>query len=95
MCKLHVDLLPDSRQSKDPEEEGKFNNASDLEIGQLVLIKNDTASTFQTKYLVDHRVLKIVNDSTVTVSSLDGKDKKCNIHHVKAISTYYCIHLSI
>ena len=86
MWKLHAELLHDSRQSKDPLEERKFDKASDLKIGQLVLIKNHTASTFQPKYLADHRVIKIVNDSTVIVSSPDGKEKKCNIHHVKAIS---------
>ena len=56
------------------------------QIGQLVLIKNHTASTFQLKYLADHRIIKIVNDSTVIVASPDGREKKCNIHHVKAIS---------
>ena len=46
MWKLHTELLHDSRQSKDPEEERKFNKASNLKIGQLVLIKNHTPSTF-------------------------------------------------
>ena len=50
------------------------------------MIKNHTTSTFQPKYLADYRVTKIVNDSTVVVSSPDGKEKKFNIHHVKAIS---------
>ena len=86
MWKLHAELLHDSRQTKDPEEERKFNKASNLKIWQLVLIKNHTASTFQPKYLADHRLIKIVNDSTAIVSSPDGKEKKCNIHHVKAIS---------
>ena len=86
MWKLHAELLHDSRQSKDPEDKRKFNKASNLKIGQLVLNKNHTTSTFQPKYLADHRVAKIVNDSTVIVSSLDGKEKKCNIHRVKAIS---------
>ena len=54
---------------------------------QLVLIKNHIESTFQPKYLADHRVVKIVNDSTVIMSSPDRKEKKCNIHHVKAISS--------
>ena len=86
MWKIHAELLCNSRQSKDPEEEKKFDNASDLKIGQLVLIKNHNTSTFQPKYLADYRVIKIVNDSTVIVSSLDGKERKCNIYHVKAIS---------
>ena len=79
--------LCDSRMTKDPIEKRKFDKASDLRIGWLVLIKNHTASTFQPKYLADHRVLKIVNDSTVIMSSPDGKEKKCNIHHIKPIST--------
>ena len=86
MWKVHAELLCNSRQSKDPEEKRKFNKASNLKIGQLVLIKNHTASTFQPKYLADHRVIKIVNDSTVIVFSPDSEEKKCNIHHVKAIS---------
>ena len=84
--KLHAELLCDSRQSKDLEEERKFDKASDLKIGQLVIIKNHTASTFQPKYLADYRLIEIVNDSTVIVSSSDDMEKKCNIHHVKAVS---------
>ena len=86
MWRLYAELLCDSRQTKDPVEERKFNKASDLKIGQLVLIKNHTGTTFQPKYLADHRVIKIVNDSTLIVSSPDSKEKKCNINHVKAIS---------
>ena len=86
MWRLNAELLHDSRETKDPVEERKFDKASDLKIGQLVSIKNHTASTFQPKYLADHRVIKIVNDSTVIVSSPDGKEKKHNIHHVKPIS---------
>ena len=52
----------------------------------MFLIKNHIASTFQPKYLADHRVIKIVNNSKIIVSSPDGKEKKCNIHYVKAIS---------
>ena len=86
MWKLHAELLHDSREIKDPVEERKFDKASDLKIGQLVLIKNHTAPTFQSTYLAGHRVLKILNDSTIIVSSPDRKEKKCNIHHVKPIS---------
>ena len=39
MWKLHAELLHDSRQSQNPEEERKFDKASDLKIGQCVLIK--------------------------------------------------------
>ena len=85
MWRLHEELLWDTRQDKDPGDEGKFDKVSNFKIGQVVLIKNHTTSTFQPKYLADHRVIKIVNDSTVIVASPDSKEKKCNIHHVKAI----------
>ena len=58
MWKLHAELVHDSRQNRDPEEKRKFNKASDLKIGQLVLIRNHTTSTFQPKYLADYRVIK-------------------------------------
>ena len=86
MWKLHVELLHDSRETKDPVEERKFDKASYLKLGQLILIKNHTASTFQPNYLADHKVVKIINDSTFIISSPDRKEKKCNIHHVKPIS---------
>ena len=76
MWKLHAELLCDSRQTNDPAEERKFDKASNLKIGQLLLIKNHTASTFQPKYLADHIVIKIVNDSTVIMSSPDSKGDK-------------------
>ena len=77
MWNLHGELLWDSSEAKFPQEERKFNKVSDSKkIEQLVLIKNHTASTFHPKYLADHRV-----------SSPDRKEKKCNIHHVKPISS--------
>ena len=45
--RLHAELLCDSRETKDPAEERKFDKASNLKIGQLVLIKKYTTSTFQ------------------------------------------------
>ena len=57
MWKLHAELLHDFRETNDPVDERKFDKASDLKIGQLVLIKNHNASTFQPKYLAGHRVV--------------------------------------
>ena len=56
MWKLHAELLWVTREAKDPEEERKFDNASDLKLGQLVMIKNHTASTFQPKYLANQSI---------------------------------------
>ena len=34
-----------------------YDKATNLKIGQLVLIKNNTGTAFDPKYLVDHRVV--------------------------------------
>ena len=87
MQQLHTEVFCDSRETKDPVEERKFDKASDFKIQQLVLIKNHTASTFQPKYLADHRVLKILNDSMVIISFPDRREEKCNMHCVKPYPT--------
>ena len=60
---------------------------TDLKIGQLVLIKNNTSVTFDPKYLADHRVVRVVNKSVVILQTPYGKEKRCNIHNLKPIST--------
>ena len=39
--------------------------------------------TFNPSYVFDHRVGGIVNDSTVILTTPDGKERRCNIHHIK------------
>ena len=49
-----------SKHKKDPEEgdyDSKYDKANNLKIGQLVLIKNNTDTAFDPKYLADHRVV--------------------------------------
>ena len=58
-----------------------------LHIGLLVLIKNNTGTVFDPKYIVNHRVICIINESVVILQTLDGKEKRCNIHNLKPINT--------
>ena len=65
----------------------KTTKASDLIIGQLLFVKDHCKGTFDPTYVFDHRVSGILNDTTVVLTSPDGKKKKCNIHHIKSITT--------
>ena len=68
LWKIHMEMLHDIRTKSDLEEgedDIKYNKATDLKIGQLVLIKNNTGTVFDPKYIADHRVICIVNESVV------------------------------
>ena len=41
--------------------------------------------TFDPTSIFDHRVSGILNDSTVMLIIPDGKEKKCNIHHIEPV----------
>ena len=51
-------------------------NIPKFEIGGLVMVKNHAHCTFEPKYLMDYRVLKILSDSTLLLVALNGKEKK-------------------
>ena len=90
LWKVHAETLHDIQTQKDPGEGDdyvKYYKATDLKTGQLVLIKKNTGISFDPKYLVNHRVVQIVNESVVILQTPDGKEKRCNIHNLKPIST--------
>ena len=49
-------------------------------------MKNHNAKAFQPKYLADHPIIKIIYENTVIVVTSDGREWKCNIHHIKPIT---------
>ena len=85
MWKLHAKLLTENRISE-PTDNRKVTKASDLKIGQLVFVKDHCKGTFYPSYLFDHRVAGIVNNSTVVLTTPDGKERRCNIHHIKLVT---------
>ena len=84
--KLHAKLLVENRSTK-PAINKKVTKASDLKIGQLVLIKNHQTGPFDLTYIYDHCVAGIPNESTVLLTTPDGTERKCNIHHVMPVSS--------
>ena len=78
LWKLHVKLLTENWVTE-PTNKRSVTKASDLKIGQLVFVKNHHKGTFDPSYIYDYRVAGIVNDSTVVLTTLDGKEKRCNI----------------
>ena len=85
LWKLHAKLLMENRVTKLTDDR-KVTRASDLKICQLVFVKNHQKGTFDPTYTFDHRVSGIVIESTVTLTTPDGKEKRCNTHHIKPVS---------
>ena len=84
MWRLHVKLLEENRRA-DPAQKKKITKANNLKIGQLVFVGDHQKGTFDQTYIFDHRVSTILNDSTVMLTTPNGKGKKCNIHHIKPV----------
>ena len=83
--KLHAKLLVENRVTK-PTNDRKVTKASDLKVGQLVFVKDHCKCPFTPAYTFDHRIPAIVNKSMVVLTTPDGKEKRCNIHHIKPMS---------
>ena len=62
-------------------------NDPKFEIGQLAMVKNNAHHTFKPKYLLDSRILKILNYSTLLLVTPNGKERIRNINTVKHCST--------
>ena len=52
------------------------------------MVKNNAHHIFGLKYLLDYRVLKIINNSTLLLKKkTNGKERKVNVNNVKPSST--------
>ena len=50
------------------------------------MLKNHAHHSFKPKYLLDYKVLKILNDSTLLPVTINGKEWKTSINDVKPCS---------
>ena len=64
----------------------KHFKAHDFKVGQLVAVKTHLRNTFESRFMSDYRVLKIVNKCTLLVESPDGKNRQININDAKPVS---------
>ena len=83
--KMHAKLLVKNMVTK-PINDRKVTKASDLKIGQLVFVNNHHKGPFDPTYTSDHKISAIVNTSTVVLTTQDGREKGCNIHHIMPTS---------
>ena len=51
------------------------------------MVKNHESFTFEPKYLLHYKVLKMINDSTLLLIMPNVKERKENINDVKLCST--------
>ena len=86
LWELNAKLLAENKMAE-PVANEKITRVSYLKIGQLVLVKSHCKGPFNPTYIYDHKVAEILNDSMVLLTTLDGKQNKCNIPHVKPVSS--------
>ena len=83
----HAKSLQENRLSKtDTLECNKHFMSHHFKVGQLITVKNHLKRTFDTKFISDYRILKIINEYTLLIESPDGKTRKININDAKPVS---------
>ena len=90
LCKLwsaHAKSLQENRLLKTKTVERNKNVKShNFKVGQLIAVKNHLRNTFETKFVSDYRILKIVNECTLLIESPNGKTCQININNTKPVS---------
>ena len=82
LWKHHTNHLTEMHQRNENKDVQSYNNNPKFEVGQPV-VRNHVCCTFEPKYLLDYRVLQMLNDSTLLLVTPDGKERKANINDVK------------
>ena len=57
-----------------------------FKVGQLVAVKNHLRNMFDTRFISDYRIVKIINECDLLIESPDGKTGKINIKNAKSVS---------
>ena len=84
---VHVKSLQESRLLKTEKVERNKNFKShNLKVGQLIAVTNHLRNTFQSKFVSDYKMLKIVNKYTLLIESLNGRTCQTNINDAKPVS---------
>ena len=64
----------------------KHFKAHNFKEGQLIAVINHFRNTFESRFVSDYRVLKILNEQTLLVESPDGEMRQININDAKPVS---------
>ena len=65
--------LKELHQMNENSTEWSHNNSTKFEIGQSFMVKNHVHHTFKPMYLLDCKVLQILNDNTIMLITPNGK----------------------
>ena len=82
MWKLHAKLLKENRRI-DPVENKKITKATNLKIGQPVFVRDHQKGTFNPTYFMIIEFQKSYIIACLCSPFQMGKERKCNIHHMK------------
>ena len=89
-CKLwlsHAKSLQENRLLKtDALEHNKHFKLHKFKVGQLVAVRNHLRNMFDTRFISDYRIVKIINKYTLLIESPDGKTRKINVNDAKPVS---------
>ena len=90
LCKLwlsHAKSLQENRLLKSETLEcNKHFKSCNFKVGQLIAVKIHLRNTFNSRFISDYRILKIINECTLLIESPDGKTRKININDAKPVS---------
>ena len=82
----HAKSLQENRLLKSETlEQNKDFKSHNFKVGQLIAVKNHLRNTFNTRFISDYRILKIINECTLLIESPDGKTRKININNAKPV----------
>ena len=80
LCKLwlsHAKSLQENRLLKTGTlEQNKHFKSHNFKVGQLIAVKNHLRNTFNTRFISDYRILKIINECTLLIESPGRKTRK-------------------
>ena len=83
----HAKSLQENRLLKtETVERNKNFKSHNFKVGKLIAVKNHLRNTFETKYISEYRILKIINECTLLIKSPNGETKKININDAKPVS---------
>ena len=83
----HAESLQENRLLKTEALEcNKHFKLHKFKVGQLVAVKNHLRNMFDTRFVSDYRIVKIINKHTLLIESPDGKNRKINVNNAKPVS---------
>ena len=83
----HAKSLQENRLLKtEAVKRNKNFKSHNFKVGQLIAVKNHLRKTFETKFVLDYRILKIVNEPTLLIESPNGKTWQINTNDAKPVS---------